>query len=158
MQLHGWCDADWGGCEATSRSTTGFVLHMHGGPIAWKSCLHNSVAGSSCEAEYMSAYLAVQHTLNLRNLLAEIGFPQLAPTPLQEDNEGAIFVAGNDVTAGKLRHVRRRYHAVREQVSTFKTVVLVPCSTEHMVADVLTKALPHPRFGALARRALGAPP
>jgi hypothetical protein len=155
--LHGWCDADWGGDLQHSRSTTGFILHLHGGPVAWKSTLQPTVAGSSAEAEYMSAYFTVQQILHMRHLLLELTFPQ-STTSLLEDNQGCIFTAGNDVSAGKLRHVRLKYHSVREQVSTFKTVVLTYCPTAEMVADVLTKALPHPRFGILARRALGASP
>ena len=157
FMLHGWCDADWGGDVATSRSTTGYILHLHGGPVSWKTALQPSVAGSSAEAEYVSAHFAIQQTLQLRHLLQEIGFPQQR-TPLLEDNEGAIFTANNDGATSKLRHVRRRFHSVREQVSTFRTVELVPCPTQDMVADILTKALAHPRFGTLARLALGAPP
>ena len=157
FMLHGWCDADWGGDVATSRSTTGYILHLHGGPVSWKTALQPSIAGSSAEAEYVSAHFAIQQTMQLRHLLQEIGFPQQR-TPLLEDNEGAIFTANNDGATSKLRHVRRRFHSVREQVSTFRTVELVPCPTRDMVADILTKARAHPRFGTLARLALGAPP
>jgi hypothetical protein len=154
--LHGWCDADWGGEVHSSRSTTGFILHLHGGPVAWQSTLQPTVAGSSAEAEYMSAYYGVNQALHMRHLLLELTFPQ-PTTSLLEDNEGCIFTANNDVTTGKLRHVRLKFHAVREQVTKFKTVVLTFCPSAAMVADVLTKALPHPRFGELALRALGAP-
>jgi hypothetical protein len=153
--LHGWCDADWGGHITSSRSTTGYLLHLHGGPIAWKSTLQTTVASSSAEAEYMSAHAAIQQSLNLRNLLLELTFPQAA-TVLQEDNQGAIFTAGNDVSSGKLRHVRMKYHAVREQVTVFKNIVLAFCPSADNVADVMTKALHLPRFQVLARRALGA--
>jgi hypothetical protein len=155
--LHGWCDADWGGHVTSSRSTTGYLLHLHGGPVAWKSTLQPTVAGSSAEAEYMAAYFGIQQTLHLRHLLLELSYPQ-ATTVLQEDNQGAIFTAGNDVSAGKLRHVRMKFHAVREHVLVFKTVALHFCPSDENVADIMTKALPPPRFAMLARRALGAPP
>jgi hypothetical protein len=105
----------------------------------------------------MAAYFTTQQALHLRHLLLELSYPQ-ATTDIQEDNQGAIFTAGNDVSAGKLRHVRMKFHAVREQVLIFKTVALTFCPSEENVADLMTKALPPPRFVKLARRALGAPP
>jgi hypothetical protein len=50
----GYSDADWAGDVDSRRSTTGYVVLLNGGPIAWKSCRQSTVALSTMEAEYMA--------------------------------------------------------------------------------------------------------
>ena len=73
--------------------------------------------------------------------------PQTEPTPIDNDNQAAVAVAEQDsgVANRRTRHSAVRRAFVRQQVEneivTFKDV-----RSADMVADVLTKALPHGPF------------
>ena len=50
-----FCDASYGDCKDTGRSTAGYVTIMAGGAIGWYSKLQQSTALSTTQAEYMGA-------------------------------------------------------------------------------------------------------
>jgi hypothetical protein len=50
--LSAYSDADYAGCLQTRRSTTGYVLLLNGGPVAWTSRRQQGVATSTTESEY----------------------------------------------------------------------------------------------------------
>jgi len=58
--LTGWSDADWGGSLSDRRSTTGYVLQLHGCALTWQSKKQASVAQSTGEAEYMRSPLCCE--------------------------------------------------------------------------------------------------
>ena len=69
------------------------------------------------------------------------------PTPIFEDNQGAIALAYNPVFHKRSKHIDVRYHFVRERVASGE-VELLYVATEHQLADLLTKPLPAPRVGS----------
>ena len=48
-------------------------MYAAGGPIAWQSKLQSTVAVSTMEAEYMSAFVAIQELIWFKGVLREIG-------------------------------------------------------------------------------------
>ena len=76
----------------------------------------------------------------------EIGYPQKAATLVYDDNQGAISTAKCEQTRPALKHVRIRYHFIRQQVLTERTIELRHVSSKEQLADILTKALPKPAF------------
>ena len=60
LNLHAFYDADWAGDLDLRCSTTGYVLYAARGPISWSSKLQSTVAASSMEAEYMTAFHVIQ--------------------------------------------------------------------------------------------------
>ena len=144
-----FADANWGGCKDTSRSTTGWLIRLGRCPIDWRSQKQPVVSLSSCEAEYMAITDATQSAIWLHQLLGEIGFLAWAcpdatspPVPLiLSDNKSAIALAHNDGAHGYSKHIRIKYHFIRDQVEA-KFVSLQWISTHEQVADIFTKALP----------------
>jgi transposase InsO family protein len=55
-----YSDSDFGGETDERRSTTGFVCILSGGAVDWNSRLQQTVAVSTCEAEYQAAGAAVR--------------------------------------------------------------------------------------------------
>lgn len=63
---------------------------------------------------------------------------QCAPPKVNEDNQGAVALARNPVSRQRCKHVDIKHHFVRSTVNDGK-VSLEYCSTDKMVADVMTK-------------------
>ena len=60
----------------------GMMARYNKGLILWKSKMQKAVSLSTAEAEYYVIYL--------RNLLANMGFPEKPNTPVYEDNTACI--------------------------------------------------------------------
>ena len=81
----------------------------------------------------------------MRNLLADIGFQQNAPTCVKEDNQGAMCLAKNPKDHNRTKHIDIKFHYTR-QLITSKELRLEHVPTGKMVADTMTKGLPKPKF------------
>jgi hypothetical protein len=71
--LIGYCDADWGGSEDDSRSTSGYAFSFGSGVFSWASVKQSTVALSTAEAEYVSASEATAQAIWLRFVLEDFG-------------------------------------------------------------------------------------
>ncbi|CAL1392356.1 unnamed protein product [Linum trigynum] len=151
LQLEGFCDADWGGCALTRRSTTGYFIRLGAAPISWRTKKQSVVARSSAEAEYRSMATAVSELIWLRGLLVELGVPQTQSTPLHCDNQAALHIAANPVFHERTKHVEMDCHFVRERVQSGE-ILPIKINTRDQLADLFTKALGAERFRYLLRK------
>lgn len=140
--LQGYSDADWGGCLIDRRSYSGYVFMLGGGCVSWKSQKQKCVATSSCESEYISLASSMKEAIYLNSLLTEIGLRKFAPLSLHVDNQGAICLAGDPMFHSRSKHIDIRYHFIRSVLKNNKSIELSYISTDSMLADILTKALP----------------
>ena len=143
--LFGYSDADWAGCLDTRRSTSGYVFKVCDATISWMSKKQQTVAKSTTEAEYVALGMAVQETIWLRRLLGDIGYQMCLPTVVYEDNNGAIDLSRNAKHHTRTKHIDITHHFTRERVQAGE-VSVVPCPTDDMVADVMTKGLGRVKF------------
>ena len=140
-ELHGYSDADWGGCLQSRRSTSGYVFKLCGGPISWASRKQTVVAKSTCEAEYIALCEACKEAAWLRRFHADVLGATSDPTlRIGCDNTGTIAFAQNESTNRRNKHIDITYHFVRDAVQR-KLVTLYHCPTAEMPADILTKPL-----------------
>lgn len=93
------------------------------------------------------------HALWLRGVLEEIGVSQVDATQLFCDNKSAIALTRNPVYYGKSKHIRIKFHFIRELIQNQEVEVLF-CGSVEQVADVFTKALQRGNFIRL-KKALG---
>jgi Reverse transcriptase (RNA-dependent DNA polymerase) len=144
-RFYAYADADLAGDEDTSRSTSGGVITLNGGIIAWWSKRQPVVALSTAEAETISACDMVKQIMFQRLFFAELGFPQPKPTIVYEDNQAAIAMADGNMNAKKARHYHMKVHFLQEQKERGEFVYEhVP--TRFQLADTFTKALPRDSF------------
>ena len=139
LQITAFCDADWAGSTEDRRSITGYCisLNQRGPPISWKSKRQNSVALSTCEAEYVSLSVACQEVIYLKYLLNDILNDDL-PTVIANDNQGAISLVKNPTKHSKAKHIDIRYHFVRECYDNeLMSLIYVPSNENY--ADIFTK-------------------
>ena len=137
LDLFGFSDANWASCMLSRRSTSGFVVFGGGGPLAWGSKLMVTIAVSSMESEYMSAFYLGQQLIYFRNLLKELGLPLQKPTPFFMDALAAIRSLKNPVFHARTKHIDIKWHWLRQHIGS--SFALNHVRTEDMTADLLTK-------------------
>lgn len=130
------------------------TLGDSGGSISWQVKKQQTVALSSCEAEYQGLAAAVQEALFLRGLLTEMGYEQTDATIIGEDNQSCIKMATNPVLHKRSKHIDTKYQFIRERVEG-NSVQLKYTPTDSMAADILTKSLPQMKVEQHRKKLLG---
>jgi hypothetical protein len=151
--LIGWTDSDWAQDPDSRRSVSGYIFDVAGGAVSWASKRQPTIALSTTEAEYMVASNATKEAIWLRVLLEDLGFPQVSATTLHADNLGCIALTNGTVTHSCAKHIDIHHHFICERVANSE-IDLQYVSTKEMLADILTKQLPHEAFERY-RKALG---
>jgi hypothetical protein len=140
VKLIGYTDSDLAGSIDDCKSTSGYVFSLGSGVISWSSRKQPIVALSTTEAEYIAASLAGCHTVWLLGILESLMHKQKGPTTLFCDNISTISVSKDPVLHGRTKHIRIRFHFLRELVSE-GVIQLKYCKTDVQMADVFTKPL-----------------
>ena len=144
------------GNHTDRKSHSGCTLHIGRTSSAFlsRSKKQSITADSSTVAELIATHLASKEIMWARSLLGEMGYLQINPTILQEDNMSTIHIINNDCNGQKTKHVDIRYNLVREQVQ-LNHIKMEHLSTKEMTADILTKALAPTPFLYLRKKLLG---
>jgi hypothetical protein len=80
-----------------------------------------------------------------RQFLTDLGFPQLAPTPIAQDNLSTISIVDNGNDHGRTRHMDIRFHYIRACVDS-GDIITSYLPTAEMISDTLSKNLPPSSF------------
>lgn len=72
LQLRGFVDSDFAGCEDSRRSSTGWAFTLAGGPVSWSSQRQKKVATSTMDAEYIAGAEAVKEAVWIRNFINDL--------------------------------------------------------------------------------------
>ena len=99
------------------------------------------------EAEFVSYFKATLHSVWLKSFMSGLRVVDSISRPLKLycDNSAAVFMAKNNKSSSRTKHIDIKYLAIREHVKN-KTVVIEHLSTELMIADPLTKGMPSLKF------------
>ncbi|KMQ89570.1 retrovirus-related gag-pol polyprotein [Lasius niger] len=151
--LHGYADADYAECRIDRKSNSGYVFFVNGGLVSWSCKKQPVVAQSSTEAELIALNEACNEALWLRKILADMHQSVEEATIIQEDNTSCIRLIERGCSSNRTKHVDTKYFAVSNHIKE-KLIQCKQCTTEDMLADLLTKPLGTTRFQKL-RDALG---
>lgn len=144
-KLTGYSDSSHNIDQDDGRSTTGHMFYFGTSPITWCSQKQNTVALSSCEAEFMAATEAARQAIWLQELLSEITGWKSERVTIKIDSKSAIELTKNPVFHGKSKHIHKRYHFIRECIEReLVDVEHIPGTSQK--ADILTKALARVKF------------
>lgn len=132
-------DSTWNSDEETSRSRDGFLSLFNSCAVSWRSRMQKLVTLSSCEAEYVAYGEAIKEALWLLQLAKELGFPQKHVT-VKVDNQSAKRLAEHSMIRPRTKHIRMRYHWIREHVNRGE-IKLEYVPTAENKADAMTKNL-----------------
>ncbi len=84
---------------------------------------------------------ATKEAIWITKLMMDLGYTEEKKVMvIQCDNQGAISLTKNPIHHAQTKHIDVQHHFVRERVENGE-VRFEYCLTEHMVVDVLTKAL-----------------
>jgi hypothetical protein len=159
IQLECYADSDFAGqphemiTADACKSTTGFVIMLAGGAIAWRSRLQKHTATSTGGAEVHAAYECGVEAAALSDVLGEMGFTQ-KPVMIHEDSNVCISMATSDTISMAHKALKVKYHWLRERVQAGE-LALRKVDTTLQHADYLTKALPRKTFEAHVRYTMG---
>ena len=140
-----YVDSDWGSDRTHRRSVTGMAHFIAGGLVAYKSRYQSTIALSSTEAEFTAATDAGKTVLYLRSILQELGYKQLVPTTLYEDNRGALYMANAEQPTKRTRHMDIKTFALQDWIQNGH-LVMTQIPTANNTADHFTKALGRIKF------------
>ena len=109
----------------------------------------NLVSLSTADAEYIATASCCAQLLWMKKLLHDYGITQDTMCVFY-DNMSAINLSKNPVQHSKSKHIKIRYHFIRELVEE-KTVYLEFINIDNQKADIFTKPLDGPRFESLCK-------
>ena len=143
--LSAYTDADWGAHPDSRKSTSGYMVFLHGNLISWKSKLQTTVATCTQHAEYIALFHAGSEVYWLKHQLCDIGFIDNSAVTVFVDNQPAIKLSDNPRDHESTKHLEIKYHKIRQWIHDADIKVAF-CPTTEMMADILTKQIGGPDF------------
>ena len=156
IRLSCWVDAAYA-THGDSKSHSGycFSLGNGGGMFFSRTVKQTNITLSSTESENSAAVEATKEIVWFRQLLEELGFPQLDPTVVYADNASMITLA--EAYSGNHKRVKHYLVRINYMIEQVKGLVIrlqhVP--SEDNIADILTKPLGPVEFLRLRPALLG---
>jgi hypothetical protein len=135
--LQAYTDSDFQNCKS-SKSISGLIFMLAGGPIHWQSKRQDRVTNSTCEAEAQALITCAQHVCYMRDFLEEIGLMQTSPTPVLCDNQATVDLSTDPVSHHRTKQLRKAMHYVRE-LRERRVISPTLVGTQSQLADFLTK-------------------
>ncbi|KAL0448224.1 UNVERIFIED_CONTAM: Retrovirus-related Pol polyprotein from transposon TNT 1-94 [Sesamum latifolium] len=140
--LEGYSDASFQSDNDDAKSQSSFVFKFNGAVVAWKSSKQDTTANSTTEAEYIAASEAAKEAVWMKNYIQELSVvPSIVePVVIFYNNNRAIAQEKEPRSHHHSKHIRRRYHLLREMVSRGDCRMDQVNSAEN-TADPLTKPM-----------------
>jgi hypothetical protein len=147
-------------CKDTSRSTSGYMILMNGGVVAYYSGRHSTVALCTAMAETIALAKLVVKIKHIRVILFDLQCRQEQETMINStcvwvDNTAAIAVAtGNAFTHETVKHVTVKVRFIQEYLQR-QMILIAYIKTSKNIADIMTKQSAGPQFAQHRDYALG---
>jgi hypothetical protein len=123
------------------RAVSGSAFLVDGGAISWSSWKQELVTLLTAEAEYVVATHVAKEGIWLHHLITELFTPDIKVTPLYCDNQAANKLVMTNNYHTHTKHIDVCFHFIWQAIKN-KIFNIIYCSTNDMVANLLTKALP----------------
>ena len=117
------------------------------GAGSWKSSKQTLTVTSIMEAKLISRFKAMSHSVWLKSFIVGLRVVDSISRPLRMycDNSAVVFMAKNNKSGSRSKHINIKYLAIREYVRN-KKVVNKHVSIKLMLVDPLTKGMPPFKF------------
>lgn len=143
LEVIGYSDSDFAGCQDSRKSTSGYIYLLAGGAISWRSAKQTLIASSTMAAEFVACYEASNQGIWLRNFVTGLRILEGTERPLKLycDNKSAVLYSNNNRSSTKSKHIDIKFLVVKERVQSGQ-ISIEHIGTNSMIADPLTKGLP----------------
>jgi hypothetical protein len=143
LEIIGYSDSDFAGCQDSRKSTSGYIYLLAGGAVSWRSAKQTLVASSTMAAEFVACYEATGQAVWLKNFIPELRVIDSISRPLTLycDNQPAVIYASNNKSSAAGKFIDIKYLVVKDRIQD-QTIDIKYISTKFMLADPLTKGLP----------------
>jgi len=140
LEMIGYSDSDCVGCVDSQKSTFGYIFMLAGVAVSWRSAKQTLTATSTMEAKFISYFEATSHGVWLKSFVSGLRVVDSISRSLKLycDNSDVIFIAKNNKSEIRNKHIDIKYLAIKECVKE-KKVVFQHINTELMIVDPLTK-------------------
>ena len=120
---------------------------MVGGAVSWRSVKQTLISTSTMEFEFISCFKATSQGVWLKSFISRLRVMDSISRPLRIfcDNSVTVFLAKNNKSGSRSKHIDIKYLAIREHVKE-KQVVIEHISTELMIDGPLIKDMPPMKF------------
>ena len=152
LSLAGFSDSDWASNADNRKSTTGGCFYVGANLIAWMSKKQNYVSLSTADVEDIATGSCCSQLLWIKKVLTDYGISQDTMV-VYCDNSSAIDISKNPVQHSKTKHIKIRYHFIRDLVER-KIMCLEYIPTKRQNDDIFTKPLNKSKFETL-RQVIG---
>ena len=117
------------------------------GAVSWRSAKQTLIATSAMEVEFISCFEATSHGVWMKSFISGLRIVDSISRQLKVfcDNSAAVFLAKNNKSESRSKHIDIKYLAIRDRVKD-KTMVSEHVSTKLMIVDPLTKGMPWSKF------------
>lgn len=136
LEVIGFSDSNFGGCEDSRRSTSGYIFMLAGGAISWKSAKQTLKASSTMAAEFIACYEASHHGIWLRNFVTRLRVVNDIDKPLKiyRNNNSVVLYSNKNMSSTKSKFVDIKFLVVKEKVQD-RQISIKHIGTNSMLAD-----------------------
>jgi len=131
-------DSSWADDKNNRRSSVAYYLFVNNATFSWRATLSQIVALSTTEAELIVLASCCCEVVWARKLAVELGFPQLKPTDIYEDNTGCIALSNKMHVRERSKHVTLCVCFI-QQLIQYGIINAKQCPTAAQLADIETK-------------------
>ena len=139
IQIDVYTDADWAGCPATCKSTTGFVIQVAGNTVHFGSQTQSVVALSSAESAELSAIgTGATEALHVKNFLQEATSNTKVTARVHTDSTSGKSITTRIGSSKKVKHIELK-HSIIQQLVHNGILSIHTVGTLDNLADIPTK-------------------
>ena len=135
----GYSDADWAS-QDHRHSISAYIFQINSGSISWSCQKQLIIALSSTEVKFIAMMHAAKEAIWLHHFIIKVFQPLHLPLQIYSDNQSAITIAYGNQMHARTKHFDIRLYFIRNTIENNK-INFEYLPTEHMLADILSKAL-----------------
>ncbi|GKA52487.1 hypothetical protein Tco_0745802 [Tanacetum coccineum] len=115
FELIAYSNADLAGCHDDYKSTFRGIQFLGVKLVSWSSKKQDCTTLSTAEAEYVSLSACCAQVIWMRTQLLDYGY-RYTKIPMYCDSKSAIAISCNPVQHSRTKHIKIRYHFIKEHV------------------------------------------
>ena len=115
MEVIDYSDSEFVDCVNWPKSTSGYIFILADGAMSWRNSKQTLVTTSTMEVEFISCFEDTSHGVWLMSFISghRIVNSITKPLKLYFDNSIVVFMAKNNKSGSRTKHMDIKYLAIR---------------------------------------------